>query len=188
MNTKKIWLFAMVFGVIAAVMMFVMIMENESVEQVSPPPVIEEEETVEEVEQVEEEKGDEMIPIAEGKRALTVAVTDVHGAAGFVVPGSYVDIVAVMEVPEEQKETQHDSATLLLQNVKVLAVGHAGDDKETMKHYQMITVEVTPKEGLVLGFSTRYELYVMLRQEGDDNLEPEDTHIHEDDLHEGVFK
>jgi pilus assembly protein CpaB len=93
-----------------------------------------------------------------------------------------------MEGPEEKEEAQHDSATLLLQNVKILAIGHSADDEETTKRYQMVTVEVTPKEGLILGFSTRYELYLMLRQDGDDKIEPAHTHIHEDELHEGVFK
>ncbi|MGB5944464.1 hypothetical protein, partial [Paenisporosarcina sp.] len=62
------------------------------------------------------------------------------------------------------------------------------DDEETKNRYQMVTVEVTPKEGLILGFSTRYELYLMLRQDGDDLIEPDHTHIHEDELHEGVFR
>nr|WP_285853145.1 Flp pilus assembly protein CpaB [Sporosarcina luteola] len=129
-----------------------------------------------------------MLPIPEGKRAITIAVTDVQGVAGFIEPGAHVDIVAILVVPEEQKETQHDAATLLLQDVKVLAIGHAADDEETMNRYQMVTIEVTPVEGLTLSFATKYDLHLLLREEGDHEIEPERTHVHEDDLHKGVFR
>lgn len=179
------------FGIIAAGMMYLKVTEsqNQSVQQDNPSVIKDEEKVQQKVEdQVEDEIVPKMIPVSEGKRAITIAMTDVQGIAGFVTPGSYVDVIAVMEGPEEKEEAQHDSATLLLQNVKILAVGHSADDEETMKRYQMVTVEVTPKEGLTLGFSTRYELYLMLRQDGDDKIEPAHTHIHEDELHEGVFK
>lgn len=191
MNTKKIWLLAMVFGIIAAGMMYLMIIDKQNQPEIQESHLIIEEnlEEIVEVEtEVEEEVVSKLIPVSVGKRAITIAVADVQGIAGFVNAGSYVDVIAVMEVAEEQKESQHDSATLLLQNVKVLAVGHAADDEETMGRYQMVTVEVTPKEGLTLSFSSRYELYLMLRQDGDEKLEPDHPHIHEDELHEGVFK
>ena len=83
---------------------------------------------------------------------------------------------------------QHDAATLLLQNVKVLAIGHAADDEETMKRYQMVTIEVTSIEGLTLSFATKYDLHLLLREEGDTEIEPDHTHVHEDELHKGVFR
>lgn len=190
MNTKKIWLFAIVFGIIAAGMLYAMFAK---VQKQPVDPVItdvgEKEEEKEIVVEVEE-KGNEIIPVTDGNRAMTIEVTDPQGVAGFIKPGSFVDIVAVMIVPEEYKDKQHDAATLLLQNVKVLAIGHAADDTETMKRYQMVTVEVSPREGLTLGFASKYELYLMLRQEGDNEVEqdPDKTHIHEDDLHVGVFR
>ncbi|MDC3413856.1 Flp pilus assembly protein CpaB [Terrihalobacillus insolitus] len=202
MNTRKIWMIAMVLGVIAAGFMYVIV--TGSTRQSAQPtstsvPASEEnvenkEEQTSPVEAMddgndqEEEKVVPSIPVSKGKRAMTIPVTDVQGIAGLIKPGSYVDIVAVMETPEEQEETQHDSATILLQNVKVLAVGHAADEEENKRFYQMVTVEVLPKEGLTLGFATRYQLYLMLRQDGDNELEPDATHIHEDDLHEGVFQ
>ena len=178
----------MVFGIFASVLLFLKVTESQkpSIQQ-EKPLVIEHKEKKEEA-KAEVEIVSKMIPVSDGKRAITIATTDVQGIAGFVIPGSYVDVIAVMEGPEEKEEAQHDSATLLLQNVKILAIGHSADDEETTKRYQMVTVEVTPKEGLILGFSTRYELYLMLRQDGDDKIEPAHTHIHEDELHEGVFK
>ena len=179
------------FGIIAAGMMYLKITDsqNQPIQKETPSVVKDEGKKQQKVEdKVKEEIVPKMIPVSEGKRAITIATTDVQGIAGFVTPGSYVDVIAVMQGPEEKEEAQHDSATLLLQNVKILAIGHSADDEETMKRYQMVTVEVTPKEGLILGFSTRYELYLMLRQDGDDKIEPAHTHIHEDELHEGVFK
>jgi len=179
----------MVFGIIAAGMLYLKVTESQK------PPIQQEKPLVVEdkkkkVEEKVETIAPKMIPVSQGKRAMTIATTDVQGIAGFVKRGSYVDVIAVMEGPEKQaeEEPQHDSATLLLQNVKVLAIGHSADDEETKNRYQMVTVEVTPKEGLILGFSTRYELYLMLRQDGDDLIEPAHTHIHEDELHEGVFR
>lgn len=192
MNAKRIWLIAIVCGLFATALIYAMLLdsENKPADEVVVTDTKDEgkapvttNENVEEVEEV----AIKAIPIADGKRAITIAVTDVQGVAGLVSPGSYIDVIAVMKVPEEQAESQHDSATLFLQNVKVLAIGHAADEEETMKRYQMVTVEVTPAEGLKLGFSTRYELYLMLRQDGDEKIQPGNAHIHEDDLHEGVF-
>lgn len=192
MTTKKIWLLAMVFGIIAAGMMFLVIKENQKQPVQQPTPKVSEakedddKEAVEE--EVEEELGNEMIPVTKGNRAMTIPVTDVQGVAGFIEPGSHVDVVVNLTVPEEQEGLQHDAATLLLQNVKVLAIGHSADDEETMNRYQMVTIEVTPVEGLTLSFAAKYDLHLLLREEGDNEIEPDRTHVHEDDLHKGVFR
>ncbi|ASK61828.1 Flp pilus assembly protein CpaB [Virgibacillus phasianinus] len=205
MTTKKIWLIAMVFGIIAAGLLYVMVINNENQSAIPARATASDDVKEKEADQKKEEEmkaeeanefdlksekvtGNEMIPVSDGNRAMTIAVNDVQGVSGNIEPGSHIDVVAVMKAPEKKSKEQHDSATLLLQNAKVLAIGHAADDEETKKRYQMITVEVSPKEGLTLGFATRYDLYVMLRKDGDKKLEPDHTHIHEDDLHEGVFK
>ncbi|MCM3709078.1 Flp pilus assembly protein CpaB [Sporosarcina luteola] len=193
MNPKRIWLVAIVFGFLAAGMLYVVV-KNYETSKPAAPVVIEETEAKQPAKQEPTEQQpvvvqkNEMLPIPEGKRAITIAVTDVQGVAGFIEPGAHVDIVAILVVPEEQKETQHDAATLLLQDVKVLAIGHAADDEETMNRYQMVTIEVTPVEGLTLSFATKYDLHLLLREEGDHEIEPERTHVHEDDLHKGVFR
>ncbi|WP_432357101.1 Flp pilus assembly protein CpaB [Sporosarcina sp. UB5] len=189
MNPKRIWLVAIVFGFLAAGMLYVVVKNYEVNKQAAPPPVVDEKIVLEPAEEeVAEEPKNEMLPIPEGKRAMTIAVTDVQGVAGFIEPGSHVDVVAILIVPEEHKENQHDAATLLLQDVKVLAIGHSADDQETMRRYQMVTLEVTPIEGLTLSFATQYDLHLLLREEGDHAIEPERTHVHEDDLHKGVFR
>ncbi|MFD1780939.1 Flp pilus assembly protein CpaB [Fredinandcohnia salidurans] len=197
MNTKKIWIAAMVFGLVASGLLYILLNTEQPTKAQTASKEVAQEDKDEENEEIVQPEETEVasaessgIKIAKGNRAMTFGVTDVQGVAGLVKPGSFVDVVAVMTVPEEYKaEGQPDSATLLLQNVKVLEIGHAADNPETeKKRYQMVTVEVTPKQGLALGFASRYELYLMLREEGDHDVEPTHTHVHEDQLHEGVFK
>ena len=59
-----------------------------------------------------------MIPV--GKRAVTVAVTDVTGVAGFIKPGDYVDVAVTFDAT-----TAGDYiGDVILKNILVLAVNH----------------------------------------------------------------
>lgn len=199
MNTKKIWISALIFGFITTGILYFAYFTNRAD---SVPPPVEEPEVTEEIEveseetEVAEEPKEEpntMIPITEGNRAMSLQVSVVQGVSGFIQPGSYVDVIAILEAEEKEFQYaagQHDAATLLLQNIKVLAIGHSADTIEDAKRYETVTLEVTPNEGLHLGFAARSQnqIYLTLRAEGDSSLEPDATHIHEDDLHKGVFK
>lgn len=58
-----------------------------------------------------------------GMRAITIAVSEVKGVAGFVKPGDYVDVLVVGEIKDreaEEKEEYKISKTVL-QNVLVMA-------------------------------------------------------------------
>src|SRR5215472_16884067 len=61
--------------------------------------------------------------IPEGYRAMTEKVDDVVGVSGFVMPGSYVDVVAVITPPNQQGEGTGPVSKIVLQHVKVLASG-----------------------------------------------------------------
>lgn len=204
MRSKKLWIWSMIFGLLATAVLYMVISTRETAQTSSAPvPVTkakvnktdskknddnkEGTSTAKAAEKEDEEKGSELLPISDGMRAMTVKVSEVQGVAGFIKPGAHVDVVVKLTVPEDAKEGQHDAGTLIVQNAKVLAIGHAADDGEKMKKYKMVTLEVNPREGLALGFSTKYELYLMLRKEGDNQLEKKHTHVHEDELHEGVF-
>lgn len=52
------------------------------------------------------------------KRAVAISVSEVIGAGGLVLPGDYVDVIAVFEA----KTMGKDMATIILQNIEVLAV------------------------------------------------------------------
>jgi len=88
--------------------------------------------------------------IPEGYRAMTVKVDDVVGVSGFVMPGSYVDIVAVI-VPTAQQggEARGPISKIVLQHIKVLASGAKIDSPENQREptaVKAVTLQVTPEE------------------------------------------
>ena len=88
--------------------------------------------------------------IPEGYRAMTVKVDDVVGVSGFVMPGSYVDVVAVI-VPVSQNSTTTTGpvSKIVLQNIKVLASGPKIDspqDQRQPSDAKAVTLQVTPAE------------------------------------------
>jgi pilus assembly protein CpaB len=58
--------------------------------------------------------------IPKGKRAVTIAVSEIKGVAGFVKPGDHVDILSTFEIEREGEDTLKKTTTVL-QNVLVLA-------------------------------------------------------------------
>lgn len=197
MKTSKLWIWSFVFALCATGVLYFVIKSGGGSQAASTIPQTKEspeenkksEPPKETAVQSEEEdnKENKLLPYGEGKRAISLEVTEVQGVSGFIRAGSHVDVVAILKVPEDAKGKQHDAGTLIIQNARVLAIGHAADDQEQRKRYQLVTLEVSSREGLVLGFSTKYELYLMLRTDGDNKLDPNHTHVHEDELHEGVF-
>jgi pilus assembly protein CpaB len=101
--------------------------------------------------------------IEKGKRAVTVAVDDVRGVAGFIFPGDFVDVVV----------TRTDSSTgpqsfseVILQHVKVLAIDQmAGQRQEHPTVAKAVTVEVDPDQALrILLAANIGKLSLILRQ------------------------
>src|SRR6266404_5330867 len=87
--------------------------------------------------------------IPEGYRAMTVKVDDVVGVSGFVMPGSYVDIVAVIVPQAQQGSEQGPISKIVLQHIKVLASGAKIDSPENQREptaVKAVTLQVTPEE------------------------------------------
>src|SRR6266850_2066598 len=60
--------------------------------------------------------------IPEGYRAMTVKVDDVAGVSGFIMPGSFVDVVTIIVPFAQQVEGKgRPISRIVLQNIKVLA-------------------------------------------------------------------
>ncbi|HIA00363.1 MAG TPA: Flp pilus assembly protein CpaB [Myxococcales bacterium] len=79
--------------------------------------------------------------IQTGMRAITVRVNDVAGVAGFILPGSYVDIIAA-EGGEQRT---------ILENIKVLAVGQIlNREKNDPIQVRAVTLEVYPKQAEII--------------------------------------
>jgi pilus assembly protein CpaB len=110
--------------------------------------------------------------IPEGYRAMTVKVDDVVGISGFVMPGSYVDVVAVILPTSRQGvEERGPISKIVLQNIKVLASGAKIDSPENQREptsVKAVTLQVTPEqaERLVLA-ANEGKLQLVMRNYGD---------------------
>lgn len=85
--------------------------------------------------------------LAPDMRAVTVAVTDTSGVAGFVFPGDRVDIILTHEVPNGAGLALRGSETLLT-NVRVLAIDQSTDnasEKRAAVVSRTVTLEVPPR-------------------------------------------
>ncbi len=88
--------------------------------------------------------------IPEGYRAMTVKVDDIVGVSGFVMPGSFVDIVAVI-VPQAAQGAQSPGpiSKIVLQQIKVLASGPKLDSPDNQReptNAKSVTLQVTPEQ------------------------------------------
>lgn len=80
--------------------------------------------------------------IADDMRAMTIRVNDIHGVAGFVLPGDRVDIMMTRE--ESANSLQTD---ILLQNVQVLGIDQDANEKRDKPQVaKAVTLEVTPEQ------------------------------------------
>lgn len=84
--------------------------------------------------------------IEEGMGAVTIRVNEVVGVAGFVLPGDRVDILLTRQVAGgETKPGQSAFADVVLQNVRVLAIGQTADERtEKPSIVNAVTVAVDP--------------------------------------------
>src|SRR5258705_1393787 len=101
--------------------------------------------------------------IPEGMRAVSIRVNDVIGVAGFVVPGSHVDVI-LSGSPTQGGTT--DVAKIILENVQVLAAGQNIDQDINGKPQsaQVVTVLVTPEDSQKLALaSTEGRMQLALR-------------------------
>src|SRR5689334_12166302 len=109
--------------------------------------------------------------IPEGYRAMTVKVDNIIGVSGFVMPGSYVDVVAVIVPVAQQGSTQGPISKIVLQNIKVLASGAKIDSPQDQRQpadVGAVTLLVTPEqaEKLVLA-ANEGKLQLVMRNYGD---------------------
>lgn len=84
--------------------------------------------------------------IPAGMRAVSVKVNEVIGVAGFVVPGTHVDLVVTV------RSQQDSSARTVASNILVLTAGTRYDQEEPKKDGKpipttVVTLAVTPEDG-----------------------------------------
>jgi pilus assembly protein CpaB len=110
-----------------------------------------------------------MIP--EGYRAMTVAVNEVVGISGFIMPGTLVDIVVVITPPKGVGNEEMISK-IVLQNIKVLASGQNIDkpknSREAEGSIRAVTLQVTPEQAEKLALaSSEGKLQLVMRNSVD---------------------
>ena len=104
--------------------------------------------------------------IPEGKRAVSIQVSNVIGASGLIRPGDYVDVILALQIQVGSGDgSQNQIAQTILQNVLVLSVdqdvtravvseGEAapvvGDGTDVNPEATTVTLAVSPAHGEVL--------------------------------------
>ena len=103
--------------------------------------------------------------IPEGHRAMAVAVNDVAGVAGFVLPSSTVDVIVTTTPPHGDRISK-----IVLENLRVLAVGQKMEEKEG-KAIQVptVTVSITPAEAEKLALASNVGTLQLLLRGTKDN-------------------
>jgi pilus assembly protein CpaB len=108
--------------------------------------------------------------IPDGMRAVGVKVNDVIGVAGFVAPGSRVDVILS---GSPVKNNEIEMSKVILENIQVLAAGQnvTSDANGKPQSVQVVTLLVTPDESqkLALG-SVDGKIQLALRNPLDLNL------------------
>ena len=102
--------------------------------------------------------------IPEGMRAVSVRVNEVIGVAGYVLPGTRVDVLATASPTNEPKDI---TTKLVLANVQVLTAGtRMEQDQKDGKPVQVtvVTMSVTPEQAERLALaSTEGKIQLALR-------------------------
>ena len=108
--------------------------------------------------------------IPEGYRAMTVKVDDAAGISGFIMPGTLVDVVVVID-PREGSGMQDPISKIVLQNIKVLANGQNIDKPENEREansVKAVTLQVTPEQAEKLALATNEgKLQLVMRSQID---------------------
>ncbi|HEV3468507.1 MAG TPA: Flp pilus assembly protein CpaB, partial [Pyrinomonadaceae bacterium] len=112
--------------------------------------------------------------IPEGYRAMTVKVDDVIGVAGFIQPGAMVDVLTVIQPPDEGMH-RNPISKIVLQNVKVLASGQNMDkpkNEREAESVRAVTLQVTPEQAEKLALAAvEGKLRLVMRNTADQNDE-----------------
>jgi len=104
--------------------------------------------------------------IPQGMRACAVRVDEVVGVAGFVIPGSRVDVLVSGNPPGPAAATQGVETQTLLQNIQVLSAGTdiQKDAEGKPQQVQVVNLLVTPEQAETLSLaSNQLKIQLVLR-------------------------
>jgi len=96
--------------------------------------------------------------IPEGMRALTIQVNSIIGVAGFVMPGSRVDLILTAVPPSDVKGAKgnEQASKIILENLEVLAAGQnvQRDVNGKPQTVQDVTLLLTPEQAEKVALAT----------------------------------
>lgn len=95
------------------------------------------------------------IVIGEGQRGMSIAVNEVIGVAGYVLPGNRVDVLLTLD---EGTSTISDAETqIILQDIEVLSSGQMiqRDNEGEPQTVSVVTLLVTPEQAERLALATQ---------------------------------
>lgn len=96
-----------------------------------------------------------------GMRAMTLRLDDMSGHAGFLLPGSRVDIISLQS---------GQKATTVLKNIKVIAVGQTLIAETSTVKGGTVTLEVTSRQAEILTeITSAGGIRLVLRRQNDDS-------------------
>jgi pilus assembly protein CpaB len=104
--------------------------------------------------------------IPEGMRAVSVPVNDVVGVAGFVIPGTMVDVLVTGQTGAGGPNSSENITRTILENVRVLAAGQKieQDRQGKPQNVPVITLLVSPVDAAKLTMaSTEGKIQLALR-------------------------
>jgi pilus assembly protein CpaB len=196
-NKRKIWIWSAFFGFLTSILLYLALFPSPE----EPPQEPKVPDANIESPADEPVKPSQQLHPGPGKRAISVPVNEVQGLSGYLVPDSFVDVIAM--VPPS--EGGNVSSQILMQNLRVLITGTriqnplpvAPAQKGTSDQpvavndvpvdYRIVTLEVTPMEGAALALAAEQgSIYLMLRSTEDTSLVPH-VHITLDELNKGVL-
>lgn len=196
MNSKKIWLMSLVFGgLMACVTYFALFSSSESAGTAKTSQTeasIKNDDGVKVVKAAEAENKQNniknpMVKVSEGKRAITLRTLLDSGVSGYIQPKSMVDVIAYETTIDPNTNKKYKSSVIVLQNIKVLAVGKSSDTPEEAINYETVTLEVTPDQGLALSLAAKDKdgFYFMLRDSKDEGVIEDMKRITREVIEEG---
>ena len=68
--------------------------------------------------------------LPEGMRATSIPISEVSAVAGFVLPGTTVDVLLTRKIPGENSDAQDQMVDVIMENVQVLAINQNVDEKD----------------------------------------------------------
>jgi Flp pilus assembly protein CpaB len=186
MNTKKIWMISLILGIVVAAFAYLTIFSKDKIssaagiqngqEQVQKKddPLNKQIEAKNKTETKkkqypERQFSNPLVDVSEGKRAISINVDLEQGVSGYIQPNSKVDVIAYETSKDDKTKKEFKSASVILENIKVLSSGKSSDNKADALQYNTVTLEVTPAQGVMLSLAAKDKdgFYLMLRNLAD---------------------